>query len=162
MRLAGVALLLAWIGAAQAAEPVTGQAVAVDSDVIEVAGRRVMLFGLESVERNQTCQVNGVLWECWPAAVRQLEILLSDGPVTCDAVGEPDVYGRLLGRCRLNGESLNEAFVRSGFAVARADETDEYVAAEKSAEAERIGLWQGEFMRPTDFRTSVGILVDRP
>lgn len=162
IRLAIAAFLLSWAGAASAAETVSGQAVAVDSDVIEVAGRRVMLHGLESVERNQTCRIDGILWECWPAAVRQLEILLSEGPVTCEPVAEPDVYGRLLAHCRLNGKSLNEAFVRSGFAVARADETDAFVAAEKSAEAERIGLWQGEFMRPTDFRTSVGILVDRP
>jgi endonuclease YncB( thermonuclease family) len=144
------------------AQEITGPGNVIDSDDIEVAGKRVMLYGLESVQRQQTCTINGEMWECWPAAVRQLETLVSLGDVTCTPVGQPDIYGRVLARCEVAGESLNEQLVRSGFAVARRDETDEYVAAEEAAQREKIGLWRGEFMTPWDFRTSRGIMVDRP
>jgi endonuclease YncB( thermonuclease family) len=142
-------------------EVITGEARVIDSDVLDFDGQRVMLYGLESVERGQTCSIEGTMWECYPAAVRQLETLADLGPVTCEQV-EVDMYRRWLAYCEVGGESLNEAFVASGFAVARPDETDRFVAAEKAAEAAKIGLWQGEFQRPADYRTAAGILVDRP
>jgi endonuclease YncB( thermonuclease family) len=97
------------------ANEITGAATAVDSTVIAINGQRIMLFGVDSVMRKQTCAIGGKIWQCWPAALRNLEILLDQGPVTCETVGEPDVYGRLLARCNVNGESLNDSWsVRAG------------------------------------------------
>ncbi|WP_414474467.1 thermonuclease family protein [Microvirga sp. M2] len=144
------------------ATELSGKASAVDADVIEIAGTRIMLFGMESVERKETCTIGGKIWECWPAAVRQLETLVSQGDTTCTQVRPPDRYGRILGICTVNGRNLNEAMVRSGFAVARTDETTDFVEAEKAARNEKIGLWQGTFLKPWDFRAAAGILVDRP
>ena len=36
---------------------------------------------LDSVMRKQGCTIGGKIWQCWPAAVRNLEILLDQGPV---------------------------------------------------------------------------------
>ena len=144
------------------AEPITGPARAVDSTVIEIGGTRIMLFGIDSVMRKQVCRIDGKVWQCWPAAVRALQILLDRGPVTCEATGEPDVYGRLLARCDINGESLNEQLVRTGYALARRNETTDYVTAEAEAKQKKLGLWQGEFMMPDAFRRAAGIFVDRP
>jgi len=144
------------------AEPITGPANAIDSTVIQVGSRRVMLFGIDSVMRKQSCRIDGKIWQCWAAAVRALEILLDRGPVTCEPVGEPDVYGRLLARCDIDGESLNDQFVRGGYAIARRSETTEYVAAETEAKQKKLGLWQGEFMMPDEFRRAAGIFVERP
>jgi endonuclease YncB( thermonuclease family) len=82
--------------------------------------------------------------------------------VTCEAVGEPDVYERLLARCSINGESLIEVLVRGGYAVAKSGETPDSVAAEASARAETVGLWQGEFQMPEAFWRAASIFVDRP
>ena len=144
------------------ANEITGPATAVDSTVIAINGQRIMLFGVDSVMRKQTCTIGGKIWQCWPAALRNLEILLDQGPVTCETVGEPDVYGRLLARCNINGESLNEQLVRTGWAVARRSETTDYVAAEAEAKEKKLGLWQGEFMMPDAFRRAAGIFVERP
>jgi endonuclease YncB( thermonuclease family) len=144
------------------ANQITGPAEAVDPTVIAINGQRIMLFGVDSVMRKQTCTIGGKIWQCWPAALRNLEILLDQGPVTCETVGEPDVYGRLLARCNLNGESLNEQLVREGWAVARRSETTDYIAAEAEAKEKKFGLWQGEFMMPDAFRGAAGIFVDRP
>jgi endonuclease YncB( thermonuclease family) len=144
------------------ANQISGKAEAVDPTVIAINGQRIMLFGVDSVMRKQVCSLGGKVWQCWPAALRDLEILLDQGPVTCETVGEPDVYGRLLARCNVNGESLNEQLVREGWAVARRSETTDYVAAEAEAKEKKRGLWQGEFMMPDAFRRSAGIFVDRP
>ena len=159
-----VLVLLAMIMFAAPAEAnqVAGHATAVDSTVIEVAGQRIMLFGVDSVMRKQNCTIDGKIWQCWAAAMRALEILVDQGPVTCDVIGEPDLYGRLLARCDSNGQSLNEQLVRKGYAVARPSETTDYVAAEAAAKEEKLGLWQGKFLMPAEFRRAAGIFVDRP
>ena len=144
------------------ANHITGPANAIDSTVIEVNGQRILLFGIDSVMRKQNCRIGGKVWQCWAAALRNLEILVDQGPVNCDTVGEPDVYGRVLARCNINGESLNEKLVRTGWAVARASETTDYAAAETEAKEKKIGLWQGEFMMPDAFRRAAGIFVERP
>ena len=94
--------------------------------------------------------------------MRGLQTLLDQGPVTCETVGEPDVYRRLLAHCNINGESLNEQLVRTGWAVARRSETTDYVAAEAEAKEKKLGLWQGEFIMPDAFRRAAGIFVERP
>jgi len=144
------------------ANQITGPAEVIDSTVIVVNGQRIMLFGIDSVMRKQNCTIDGKIWQCWAAAVRALEILVDQGPVTCDVIGEPDVYGRLLARCNINGQSLNEQLVRKGYAVARSSETMDYAAAEAAAKEEKLGLWQGKFVMPAEFRRAAGIFVDRP
>jgi len=157
-----LSLALMLCAAPLAAEEITGSAKVIDSTTIAINGRRIMLFGVDSVMRQQNCTLNGKIWQCWAAAVRALEILLDRGPVTCEPVGEPDVYGRLLARCDIDGESLNDQFVRGGYAIARRSETTEYVAAETEAKQKKLGLWQGEFMMPDEFRRAAGIFVERP
>ena len=155
-------LVMAILATPALANQITGPAEAVDPTVIAINGQRIMLFGIDSVMRKQVCSLDGKIWQCWPAALRNLEILLDQGPVTCETVGEPDVYNRLLARCNINGESLNEQLVRTGWAVARRSETTDYVAAEAEAKEKKLGLWQGEFMMPDAFRRGARIFVDRP
>ena len=155
-------LMMAMFATAVEANEITGPAKAVDSTVIEINGQRIMLFGIDSVMRKQNCTLGGKIWQCWAAAVRELEILVDQGPATCEVIGEPDVYGRLLARCTINGQSLNEQVVRRGYAVARPSETTDYVAAEAAAREEKVGLWRGEFMMPEKFRQAAGIFVERP
>ena len=157
-----LALMMVVFATPAGADQITGPATAVDSMVIAINGQRIMLFGIDSVMRKQNCTIGGKIWQCWPAALRNLEILLDQGPVTCETVGEPDVYGRLLARCDVNGQSLNEQLVRAGWAIDRRSETTDYVAAEAEAKEKKLGLWQGEFMMPDAFRRAAGIFVDRP
>jgi endonuclease YncB( thermonuclease family) len=157
-----LSLAVALIATQVKASEITGAAKVVDSTVIEIDGQRIMLFGVDSVMRKQTCTIEGKLWPCWAAAVRDLQILVDQGPVTCEVIGERDAYGRVLGRCTTNGASLNGELVRSGYAVARPSETTDYVAAEAEAKEKKLGLWQGQFLRPSEFSKRAGIFVDRP
>ena len=133
-----------------------------NSTTVRINDQKIMLFGIDFVMRKQACQLDGKPWECWKAAVQDLQSLLDQGPVTCETVGDPDVFGRLLARCTVNGRSVNEDLVSQGFALARPSETKDYVAAETAAREKKVGLWQGTFVRPGDFRRAAGIMVDRP
>jgi endonuclease YncB( thermonuclease family) len=141
---------------------ISGQAKAVDSTIIQVGDQRIMLFGVDSVMRKQACVLDGKPWQCWAAAVHDLQILLDQGPVTCDVIGEPDIYRRVLARCSVNGDIVNEQIISRGFAVARPGDTTDYIAAEAAAKEKKAGLWQGQFQRPSDFRRAAGIMVERP
>jgi endonuclease YncB( thermonuclease family) len=144
------------------AAQVTGRAKAIDSTIIQINEQRIMLFGVDSIMRKQTCSLDGKPWECWRAVLADLQSLLDEGAAVCDVVGEPDVFGRLLARCSVNGQSINEQLVSHGFAVARPNETTEYAAAEAAAKEQKVGLWKGQFVRPKEFRRSAGIAVERP
>jgi endonuclease YncB( thermonuclease family) len=159
-----VALLLAASAAsAQEADAIIGTATVVDSDGLRVGGTSIMLWGIESVERGQFCNIGGEAWDCYAAAVRALETISSVAQVSCHPVAAPDPYGRVLAVCFVDGTDINEALVRVGFALAKRDETEDYVSAENAARAEGIGLWQGDFMHPADFRLFFGgRLSDRP
>jgi len=141
---------------------IVGTATAIESAVIAIGETRIMLYGLESMYPPMSCSIDGQTWECWAAAFRQLQTLLDEGPVSCTPAGEPDIMGRLLALCEVNGESLNERYVRSGFALAIEAEMPEYAAIEAEAREEGIGLWQGVFVEPADFRRSRGIFMLRP
>src|SRR5205814_393219 len=133
-----LAIAIAVLATPVYARQIVGRATGLDSTAIEIDGQRVMLFGTDSIMRKQSCSLDGKPWQCWPAAVRELQTLVDQGPATCETVGEPDPFGRVLARCTINGQSLNEQFVRSGFAVARPSESKDYVAAEREAKASKV------------------------
>jgi len=157
-----VLLALASTAHSQEAEPIVGIATVVDSDGLRIGDASLMLWGIESVERTQTCAIDGEFWDCYAAAVRSLQTITSVAEISCDPVGEPDPYGRILVVCFVDGMDVNEALVRAGFALAKRDETEDYVPAEDLAREEGIGLWQGTFEHPRNFRGRHAIFTDRP
>jgi endonuclease YncB( thermonuclease family) len=112
----------------------------------------VFLLGVDSVEAKQTCTVAGRIWECWAAAQRQLETLLSEGAVRCDSVVEASAPRRMIALCTLNGEDVGQRFVASGFGLALPEETTRYRDAQADARVAGIGLWQGTFTAPALWR----------
>ena len=105
-----LSLAIALLACQVQAREVTGPAKVVDSTGIEIDGQQIVLFGTNSVMRKQVCTVDGKVWQCWDAAVRGLQILVDQGPVTCQLIGEPDPYGRMLGRCSVNGKSSTKSW----------------------------------------------------
>jgi endonuclease YncB( thermonuclease family) len=147
---------------AQAPQRVTGEVIVVDSDAISVGGTTILLFGIDSLDRGQSCQLSGEPWGCHAVAVRELETLSSLGTLVCEILSEPDVYRRVLGVCLIEGLDVAEMLVRAGFAFARRDESETYIAAEEAARAEGVGLWRSDFIIPADFRLLNRIIETRP
>lgn len=150
-----------WSAQAQP-QQVSGRATAVNADLLKIGSDYVFLFGVESVVRTQECRVNQVTWPCYDLAVQALTDIVSAGDTTCTQVRPPDYLGRWLGLCTVGGKSVNQAYVQTGFGLAKRNETLDYVAAEAAAKAARIGLWQSQFQMPEDFRKAENIGVDRP
>lgn len=155
-------LLIAAAGPAAALE-IAGRAEVLDSDILRVDGYRVFLLGVESVERGQLCVIDGRPWECWAAAVRALETIVAEGETVCQAASAPDVLNQVIARCRVNGEDIGARFVHAGYGLALVDETAVYAAEEATARAAAIGLWQGSFLSPAEWRRRNGIVAaERP
>ena len=134
----------------------TGMAQVIDSDMLEVDGQRIILFGVDAMDRNQTCTIDGKVWDCWAVGARELQILVANEPVSCTDQGIPDPFLRIYARCQVGNVDLNEALVRSGLALAFRRQSKDYVEAEKAAKKDRIGLWQAEFIAPWKWRLMRG------
>ena len=71
-----------------------------------------------------------------------------------------DQYDRLISVCYLADMDLNGWLVRQGHALAYRDFSKRYVAAEDEAWKAKRGLWQGQFIKPWQWRQ--GTRLDCP
>ncbi|NQV79167.1 MAG: thermonuclease family protein [Alphaproteobacteria bacterium] len=135
-------------------EVIEGAARVIDADMLAVGKTRMILWGLDAPERSQECRLNKKTWTCWNVAARELQILVANGPVRCENKGIADVFKRIYAICTANGVNINEAFVRSGMALALREQSEDYVAAETDARQRNAGLWQdgAEFVEPWVWR----------
>ena len=68
---------------------------------------------------------------------------------------DTDRYGRLIAVCHRDGVNLNAWMVRDGHALAYRRYSGDYVSHENAARARRVGVWQGRFVAPWDWRRGV-------
>lgn len=134
----------------------SGRARVSDGDSLEIAGRRVRLFGIDAPEFHQDCRTAaGLAYDCGMAARRALENLAGSDAVTCTPVGAS--HDRSVAICRANGRDLGEELVRSGHALElKSFSRGRYGAAEREARAARRGLWAGSFEEPAAWRREHG------
>lgn len=135
------------------AKVVSGAARVVDGDTIDIGGERVRLEGIDTPEPGQTCprRLFGT-WKCGRKATAALKRLVARHRVICKG-DERGKYGRLIATCSVNGTNINQKMVRDGFAWAFVKYSDTYVAEERAARAERLGVWSGgKPQAPWDYR----------
>jgi endonuclease YncB( thermonuclease family) len=132
-----------------------GAARVVDGDSLEMAGRRVRLYGIDAPEAVQTCKDGaGAEWRCGEAAREALSGLLDGHVARCESRGT-DRYGRTLATCAVAGTpDLGAWMVAAGWAVAYDGRQRVYLAEESLARAAKRGLWGGAFERPADWRAA--------
>ena len=150
--LLSVAALSAPIGEAKA-QIIYGNPSAVDGDTLDFGGGRVRLFGIDAPERTQTCQRASGAWECGADATVLLASLIEGQRVQCEQ-RDTDRYGRPVAVCTAGGIDLSEAMARTGFAIALEHFSADYVATVEQARTARLGIWEGTFQEPAEFRAS--------
>lgn len=126
----------------------------IDGDSLEIGTRRIRLQGIDAPEYKQYCyDARGKKYNCGKEARKYLKSMLEqvDFKVSC-RTREKDRYGRELATCYANGKNLNLAMLESGWAVTYRTEKRKYTEAEKQAQKEKNGVWQGKFMRPEYYR----------
>ena len=79
--------------------------------------------------------------------------LINGKKVEC-VYAEKDKYDRYLGKCFVGEVSINEEIVKNGMAVIYnfTEISDKMDELEKQAKASKIGIWQGSFELPKDYR----------
>lgn len=133
------------------AQVIAGAAIAADGDLLVVAGQKVRLFGIDAPEYNQTCQRGSETWECGKTAKEQLAALVQGARVECRRVST-DEYGRAVSTCFAGSDELNRTMVEQGWAVAYREYSSAYEMEELQARRNGLGIWSGEFQRPSDYR----------
>jgi endonuclease YncB( thermonuclease family) len=147
----GSAGLLRIFGPKVSSQPIVGQASVVDGDTIEIHGTRIRLFGIDAPEGAQTCTVQGKATPCGRRAAFALATKIGRQVVECRPKDE-DRYGRVVAVCGVGGEDINAWMVAQGWALAYRYYSRDYVSQEQSASKAKLGLWQGEFEPPWDWR----------
>ena len=139
------------------ADVLTGRASVIDGDTIEISGQRIRFNGIDAPESAQHCNdASGNSYSCGRKSANALdEFLAASRPVTCRFV-EWDQYGRFVGNCaRADGRSVQEWLVGNGYALDWPRYSNgAFAALEAKAKASKLGLWEGEFQKPWEWRAA--------
>ncbi|MDO1584649.1 thermonuclease family protein [Rhizobium oryzicola] len=132
-----------------APDPLIGPFRVVDGDTLAHGRERLRLVEIDAPELEQTCQDgDGREWRCGEAAREALRKFARQDGVQCQG-RRRDRYQRLLVTCTVGAVSVNEVMVSSGMALASGGA---YVAEESEARRARLGIWQGTFETPREWR----------
>ncbi|MFZ9469526.1 MAG: thermonuclease family protein [Rickettsiales bacterium] len=134
----------------------SGKAKVLDGDSIKVGNKEVRLFGLDAPEYKQKClDKENLEYNCGINSRDFLQKLIAGKKVRCTYASK-DKYDRFLGICYLEKLSINAEIIKNGMAVIYnfTESSAEMNALENQAKASKIGIWQGSFELPKDYRKS--------
>mgnify|MGYP002050840903 FL=1 len=125
----------------------------VDGDTIKLGDVKIRFSGIDAPEINQTCVASEGKVACGKISKDILIAKVTNNKISCTDEGK-DVYGRVLGECFVNGESLSSYLVREGFAFAYRKYSNKYIQDEEYAKFNNLGMWSMEFEYPWDYRSN--------
>ena len=124
----------------------------IDGDTLSLDGQTYRINGIDAPEAGQKCtSARGKPWGCGDASTNALYELTLGKTIRCESLGL-DAYDRHIGRCFANETDVARAMVIRGMAWAFLKFSDEYEADQSSAQAQKIGIWQGPAKPAWDFR----------
>jgi endonuclease YncB( thermonuclease family) len=150
--------------AADNSKPIAGRASVIDGDTLEIHGIRIRLHGIDAPESGQFCSVGGKKTRCGQQAALALADRIGTSNVSCDP-RDRDRYNRVVAVCFAGDEDLNAWMVSVGWAMAYRYYSTAYVPQEDKASASKLGIWQGDFVPPWDWRRGTrlaGNVVEQP
>lgn len=130
---------------------IIGQASVIDGDTLEIHGTRIRLHGIDAPESEQLCIAKDKKFRCGQRAALALSDKIGNSTVSCDP-RDIDRYNRVVAVCSAGGENLNGWLVASGWAMAYRHYSTDYIPHEQRASAAKLGIWQGAFVPPWDWR----------
>ena len=125
----------------------------VDGDTIKLGDIKIRFSGIDAPEIKQTCIASEGKVACGKISRDILITKVTNNKISCTDEGK-DFYGRVLGECFVNGESLSRYLVREGFAFAYRKYSDKFILDEEYAKSNKLGMWSMKFQYPWDYRKS--------
>ena len=145
------------------AEIIQGKAKVIDGDTVKIKNNKIRLSGIDAPELNQLCSKVFLSlsfisfnkkYSCGKISTEKLKRLLKNKIILCK-VENIDRYKRKLATCYKNKLNINSWLVRNGYALAYIKYSKKYVLQEKEAKRDQLGIWQGTFENPWDWRKNV-------
>jgi endonuclease YncB( thermonuclease family) len=148
-----VAMAIVLLPALAEAADITGVPKIRDGDQIQIGNSRIRLGGIDAPSADQLClNNNGERWACGVAAREELIKYVGNKTWVCRIRQPPDRRGRIVARCDVDGEDIQKWLVKSGWALSYVRFSRDYDADEKAARDAKLGMWQGAFIAPWDWR----------
>ena len=139
---------------------ITGFAKVVDGDTIKINSKKIRLYGIDAPEKKQKCKKTYLTisfmsftkdYMCGEVSTEKLIKKINKQKLNCNIL-DVDRYKRLIGECFKRNINLNSWMVSNGFAVAYRKYSKKYVSDEINAKNNKLGIWQGKFEMPWDYR----------
>jgi endonuclease YncB( thermonuclease family) len=156
LRTIALAFMLSWLSTqhALAGDMLAGPAIVTDGDTIRISSTKIRIHGIDAPESKQTCKLLDEIIRCGIMATSEMKKLVSGNTVTCEQT-DTDRYSRVVAICRADGVDVGQRLVQTGWAIAYRRYSTRYVADEDAARAGKLGMWQGRFIKPWDWRRGV-------
>ena len=139
---------------------ISGFAKVVDGDTIKINSKKIRLYGIDAPEKKQKCKKTYLTisfmsftkdYMCGEVSTQKLIKKINKQKLNCNIL-DVDRYKRLIGECFKRNINLNSWMVSNGYAVAYRKYSKKYVSDEINAKNNKLGLWQGKFEMPWDYR----------
>ena len=139
---------------------ISGNAQIIDGDTIKINSNKIRLYGIDAPEFNQLCKKPYLTififtfnkdYRCGKISTEKLKKKINGKLIKCKIL-DIDRYKRLIGECYKRNLNLNSWLVSNGYAVAYKKYSKKYISDEINAKNKKIGIWQGKFEMPWDYR----------
>ena len=139
---------------------ISGFAKVVDGDTIKINSKKIRLYGIDAPEKKQKCKKTYLTisfmsftkdYMCGEVSTQKLVKKINKQKLNCNIL-DVDRYKRLIGECFKRNINLNSWMVSNGYAVAYTKYSKKYVSDEINAKNNKLGIWQGKFVMPWDYR----------
>ena len=154
-----IILTLFYFQIIQASE-IIGLPKVIDGDSIHIKSYKIRLEGIDAPEISQKCKKPYLKiifftfqkdYYCGQISKKKLIQKIGNKSVKCILLGK-DRYKRYLAKCFKGTINLNKWMVRNGYAIAYRKYSKLYILDENFAKEEKLGLWQGTFVKPEKWR----------
>ena len=139
---------------------ISGFAKIVDGDTIKINSKKIRLYGIDAPEKKQKCKKTYLTisfmsftkdYMCGEVSTQKLIKKINKQKLNCNIL-DVDRYKRLIGECFKRNINLNSWMVSNGYAVAYRKYSKKYVSDAINAKNKKLGIWQGKFEMPWDYR----------
>ena len=139
---------------------ISGFAKVVDGDTIKINSKKIRVYGIDAPEKKQKCKKTYLTisfmsftkdYMCGEVSTQNLIKKINNQKLNCNII-DVDRYKRLIGECFKRNINLNSWMVSNGYAVAYRKYSKKYVSDEINAKNNKLGIWQGKFEMPWDYR----------